>query len=113
MERSTTQADELTDWQEFLLEAPDRVTQVIKAGPFPQTKYGGNGQKITARDKRMGIMRFKGGEGRGGLTMKRGMRGVVYYDPDFAHDEYRFDEIPDHVTDRHSDEEIRKEFAKL
>lgn len=100
-------------WQDFINSIPDRVREVIEEGPFPQTEYAGNGQKITARDKRMGIMRFKGGDGRGGLPMKQGGRGVVYYDPYFAHDEYTFDDIPESVIDQHSDLAIRKEFKKL
>lgn len=97
----------------FLTMAPDRVSDVIENGPFPQSKYGGNGQKITARDKRMGIMRFKGGEGRGGLSMKKGGKGVVYYDPNFAHEEYQFDDIPEDVLERHSSDNIKSEFKKL
>ena len=93
--------------------APERVREVIIGGPFPQTEYGGTGQKITARDKRMGIMRFKGGEGRGGIPMKHGQRGVVYYDPDFAHDEYTFDDVPDDVIEKHSRTHIVREFKKL
>lgn len=93
--------------------APERVRRVIVTGPFPQTKYGGTGQKITARDKRMGIMRFKGGEGRGGIPMKHGQRGVVYYDPDFPHEEYQFTDIPNTVLDRHGRHHIVREFKKL
>lgn len=97
----------------FVMMSPDRVSDVVENGPFPQMEYGGNGQKITARDKRMGIMRFKGGEGRGGIPMKHGMRGVVYYDPAFAHEEYRFDDIPDSVLDRHARSNVVAEFKKL
>jgi hypothetical protein len=97
----------------FLLMAPDRVREVIESGPFPQMEYGNGGQKITARDKRMGIMRFKGGEGRGGIPMKHGQRGVVYYDPAFASEEYQFDDTPDAVLERHEREEYVKEFKKL
>jgi len=97
----------------FLAMAPDRVTEVIEDGPFPQAEYGGNGQKITARDKRMGIMRFKGGNGRGHLSTKSGQQGVVYYDPDFATEEYQFDDTPDSVLERHAEENVIAAFKKL
>lgn len=101
----------MNGWTGFLALAPERVREVIENGPMPYAEYGGS--KLTAKDKRMGMMSFKGGEGRGGLSMKASKQAVVYYDPSFAKPEYTPDDIPDSVLERHSYEEYVAEFKKL
>lgn len=99
------------NWDEFINSVPDRVKSVIENGPLPQTEYNGTGSKLTSRDKRMGIMRFKGGKNN--IKAKRGYKGVVYYDPTFAYPEYQVSDIPDKIEERHSEDNVIEEFKKL
>lgn len=99
-------------WQAFLRDSPERVVDVIDSGPFPLKQYGAS--KLTYADKRKGMMRFKGGDGRGGdLKMKSGMASVVYFDSDFCEGEFVPIDVPEAVLERHSDENIVEAFRKL
>lgn len=98
-------------WQAFLNDAPTRVSDVITNGPKPLKEYGSD--KLTYKDKQMGIMRFKGGDGRGHVQMKRGMAAVVYYDPSFAAPEHQPIDVPDYIKDLHAESKVLAEFNKL
>ena len=98
-------------WAAFLREAPARVVEVIEDGPFPLKEY--DGSKLTYPDKKKGMMRYKGGDGRGHIKMKTGMKAVVYFDPDFCEGKYRPIEVPDEVIERHSEPNVLAEFQKL
>ena len=98
-------------WAAFLQEAPARVVEVIEDGPFPLLEY--NGSKLTYADKKKGMMRYKGGAGRGRGKMKSGMKAVVYFDPDFCEGKHRPIEVPDDVIERHSEPNVLAEFQKL
>lgn len=98
-------------WQAFLEDAPERVVEVIEDGPFPRAEYGS--EKLTHRDKKMGIMRYKGGEGRGHTPMKKGTPAVVYFDPDFCQGEHTPIDVPDSVLERHSKQAVTVVFEEL
>jgi len=66
----------MSGWTGFLALAPERVREVIESGPMTYGEYGSG--KLSVRDKQMGLMRFKGGTGRGAIPMKSGQRAVVY-----------------------------------
>lgn len=99
------------EWEGFLHSAPDRVVGVIEEGPYPLMEY--ERSSLTWKDKKLGLMRYKGGDGRGHVTVKHGQRAVVYFDPDFCSQEYQPINIPDRVLARHSDEEVLQEFKKM
>lgn len=98
-------------WEAFLREAPPRVVRVIEEGPFPLADYDAG--KLTYRDKKMGMMRYKGGDGRGHVKMKQGMEAVVYFDPAFCEGQYIPIEVPDEVMERHAEKNVLAEFQKL
>jgi len=98
-------------WQAFLRDAPPRVVEVIEDGPFPLKEYGSS--KLTWTDKKRGMMRYKGGDGRGHISMKQGMASVVYFDPAFCEGEFIPIEVPDEVRERHSEENVLAEFKKI
>lgn len=101
---------ETMTWEEFMDDVPARVAEVIEEGPFPLTRY--DSSKLTFADKKRGIMRFKGGDGRGGrVPVKGGQRAVVYFDPAFC--EEKVLNIPEPVVARHSDSEVTEAFKKL
>lgn len=95
----------------FLMFCPDRVRRVIQEGPVPLKEYGSD--RFNQLDKKFGLMRFKGGEGRGGISMKSGQAGVVYWDPDFMDPEYKPSDIPEEVLDKHTYEEYVSVFKSL
>ena len=98
-------------WSAFIRDAPERDVEVIDDGPFPLKEYGA--AKLSYRDKKMGMMRYKGGDGRGHIKMKTGMKAVVYFDPDFCEGKNRPIEVPDEVIERHSEPNVLAEFQKL
>lgn len=98
-------------WQAFLRECPTRVVEVIDDGPFPLKSYGSS--KLTYADKKKGMMRYKGGDGRGHINMKKGMAGVVYFDPDFCQGKFVPIGVPDDVIEQHSESNVLAEFRKL
>ena len=98
-------------WSAFLRDAPERVVEVIEDGPFPLAEYGGG--KLTYADKKCGMMRYKGGDGRGHIKMKQGMASVVYFDPAFCEGENIPIDVPDEVIERHSEENVLAEFRKI
>lgn len=98
-------------WAAFMRDAPARVVEVIEDGPFPLKEYGA--EKLTWTDKKRGMMRFKGGDGRGHVQMKQGMEAVVYFDPAFCEGKYIPIEVPDGVRERHAESEVLAEFNKL
>jgi len=98
-------------WEAFLSDAPERVVEVIENGPFPLADYDAG--KLTYADKKRGMMRFKGGDGRGHLSVKKGQQAVVYFDPAFCEPPHVPINIPDRVLARHSDSEVVQEFKKL
>lgn len=103
----------MSNWMGFLALAPERVVDLIEDGPKPLVEYGTHGN-LRRTDKKMGVMRFKGGEGRGGVSTKAGQQGVAYFDPSFAAPCYDvMGDVPDDVLKRHSYEEYRAVFEKL
>lgn len=98
-------------WQAFLRDSPERVVEVIESGPFPLADYGA--EKLTYADKKKGMMRYKGGDGRGHVKMKQGMEAVVYFDPAFCEGYFIPIDVPDEVMERHADSEVLAEFNQL
>lgn len=96
-------------WEQFLEDAPQRVVEVIEDGPFPLADY--DASKLSWPDKRKGMMRFKGGNGRGHLTVKSGQEAVVYFDPDFC--EVEVENIPEPVEARHTESQVIEAFNNL
>lgn len=96
-------------WNGFLALAPERVVEVIEDGPFPYPEYGAH--KLRWKDKQMGIMRFKGGDGN--LGVKHGQRAVLYFDPDFMSAEYPIDKVPEEVHDRHARDKVIEAWKEL
>jgi hypothetical protein len=98
-------------WEAYLNDAPERVVDVIENAPFPLADY--DGSKLTYKDKKRGMVTFKGGNGRGHINMKSGMESVVYFDPAFCEPPHVPINIPDPVLARHSDSEVLREFENL
>jgi len=98
-------------WQAFLRDSPERVVEVIEEGPFPLADYGA--AKLTYPDKKKGMMRYKGGDGRGHVKMKQGMEAVVYFDPAFCEGEFIPIDVPDEVMERHAEDKVLAEFNQL
>lgn len=99
-------------WQALLEDAPTRVKEVITEGPFPLAEYDGH---LTHKDKRMGIMRYKGGDGRNQVNnpMKNGGAAVVYYDPAFASPEYTPLDIPEEIQEQHDMASVKGVFQEI
>lgn len=102
----------MTEWEAFLDEVPSRIVEVIERGPFPLTEYG-NSSSLSRGDKNRGIMRFKGGDGRGHVSVKSGQQAVVYWDPKFCSPSFKPKNIPDPVLARHDKSEVITAFKKL
>jgi len=98
-------------WSAFLRESPARVVRVIEEGPFPLKEYDAG--KLTYADKKKGMMRYKGGDGRGHIKMKTGMASVVYFDPNFCEGEFIPIDVPDEVMERHAEDKVLAEFNQL
>jgi hypothetical protein len=97
-------------WDDFYESCPDRVKDVIDNGPKPLADYGYD--SMSYADKKRGMMRFKGGNGRNTrVQMKSGMAAVVYFDPTFA--EPPVENVPDSVESRHSEKEVTDVFKLL
>jgi hypothetical protein len=101
----------MSGWTGFLALAPERVREVIESGPMTYGEYGSG--KLSVRDKQMGLMRFKGGTGRGAIPMKSGQRAVVYFDPDFVSSEYQVSDVPDTILDKHSKSNVIASFKEM
>lgn len=98
----------LESWADYKEGAPDRVIEVIENGPFPLSDYGSS--KLSHADKRRGMMRFKGGDGRGHVPVKSGQKAIVYFDADFAEG---LENVPEHIEARHSRGEVIEAFTKM
>lgn len=99
------------DWDSFINAAPERVVSLIEEGPKPLKEYEG---ELTWADKKRGVMRFKGGDGRGHVNMKQGMAAIAYFDPAFATGEYEIDgQMPQDVQERHAKANVLEEFQDL
>jgi len=96
-------------WSAFLEEAPERVVEVIEDGPIALEEYSAG--KLTNRDKKMGLVKYKGGHGH--VKMKHAKRGVVYFDPQFCYPDFVPIAIPDEVMERHADENVQSVFKNL
>lgn len=97
-------------WQSFLESLPDRAREVVEHGPMPLLEYDG---KVTFKDKKAGLVKFKGGNGRGRVNIKSGKQAVVYFDPDFCWPEMEPLDVPDSVLERHSMNNVIDTFEEM
>lgn len=99
------------NWSTFLDDSPSRVVDLIEGGPIPMAEYPTS--KLRQTDQKRGVMRFKGGTGRGGIPVKSGQECVVYFDGDFRIGVYQEPDVPDEVQDRHTRQAVTEAFKKL
>lgn len=98
-------------WQQWLDDAPDRIREVVENGPMPLKEYGS--QKYARLDRVHGLIRFKGGDGRGRINVKKGSAAVIYFDPSFTDHEHTPIRVPAEIMEKHSKDNVIEVFNQL